>query len=426
MQKVLIIVYYWPPSGGAGVQRWVKLSKYLQKQGHQVFVITVNPDAASYTNIDNSLENDINENIKVYKTNSFEPLNIYSKLFKKKLPSAGFANTDNSGFFSKLITFIRSNIFIPDPRRGWNKYAYKQAVELILKENIKTVITSSPPHSSQLIGYKLKKNFDINWISDLRDPWTDIYYYNLLNHTLFSKYIDKCYEKLILKKADTILTVSEGLKTLFLNKNYIENADKIKVITNGFDEEDFNGITKAHENNKFVISYIGTITEQYNPNTFFCALKNVIKKYPEKEIQLQFIGSLSLRVEEELKKLELEKHYTKINYVEHKKALEYMVNSSCLLLFIPDVKNAKGILTGKLMEYIGSRKPIICIGEKDSNAEKIILDCNSGLSFERENIEGIETFIEKLINNYSFDFNDNEIQKYSRRSQALVLADVIF
>ncbi|MFB1021456.1 MAG: glycosyl transferase family 1, partial [Vicingaceae bacterium] len=143
MKKVLIISYYWPPSGGAGVQRWVKYSKYLNSAGVDVSVITVDDKVASYSSIDESLIKDVDSNIKVYRTNSFEVINWYSSLVgKKNVPTAGFSNVNNEGWIQKLATAIRSNFFIPDPRIGWNKYAYKKAIEIIQKESITTVITT--------------------------------------------------------------------------------------------------------------------------------------------------------------------------------------------------------------------------------------------------------------------------------------------
>ena len=132
--KILIVTYYWPPSGGAGVQRWVKLTKYFKDHKITPHVITVDENSASYQQIDQSLQKDVGSEVRVYKTKSFEPINYYSKIVgKKHVPTAGFSNVNNKKFSQKVANAIRSNFFIPDPRRGWNKYAYKKAVEIIKK-----------------------------------------------------------------------------------------------------------------------------------------------------------------------------------------------------------------------------------------------------------------------------------------------------
>jgi len=194
MQKVLIITYYWPPSGGAGVQRWVKLSKYLSRIEIEPIVLTVDERYASYTQIDESLLKDIPEDIKVYKTKSFEPIRLYSRFVgMKNVPTAGFSNVDRSKKSLKLLSWLRSNLFIPDPRKGWNKYAFSMAEKIIKEENIRTVITTSPPNSTQLIGLRLRREWGIKWIADFRDPWTDIYYYDNLGQSDRSKRIDLVY-----------------------------------------------------------------------------------------------------------------------------------------------------------------------------------------------------------------------------------------
>ena len=219
MKKILIITYYWPPSGGAGVQRWVKFIKYFNKYNIKPYVITVDPNSASYPLVDNTLSNDIPKNTPVYLTKTFEPYNYYKKINKKEIPYAGFANEGNPNLIQKTARFIRGNFFIPDARKGWNKFAYAKALEVIEKENIDSVITTSPPHSTQLIGLKLKKELNIKWIADLRDPWTDIYYYESMLHTKWAKLKDEAYEKEVIEKADQLIVVSDSIKQLLASKS---------------------------------------------------------------------------------------------------------------------------------------------------------------------------------------------------------------
>ena len=217
MPKVLIITYYWPPGSGAGVQRWLKFSKYLPEFGWKPVILTVDPHYATYPVLDNSLEKDIPKGLKIYKTKSTDWFRLY-KRDKSKIPSAGFASNSDKSLKGLLSRFIRGNFFIPDPRRGWNRHAIKEAVSIILKERISAVISTSPPHSSQLIGLKLKKIFSgIQWIADLRDAWTDIYYYELFYPTFISKMIDRHFEKSVLKNADKIIITSKKDQEFIIN-----------------------------------------------------------------------------------------------------------------------------------------------------------------------------------------------------------------
>jgi hypothetical protein len=228
--KILYITYYWPPAGGPGVQRAVKFAKFLPQFGITPVILTVDEKLGSYPLKDQSLLKDISPDLRISKTSTFEPLSLYSRLLKKEVPYSGFANESNPSITQKISRFIRGNLFIPDARRGWNKYAIQEASRLIKEEGIQTILTSSPPHSTQLIGLHLKELFGIPWIADLRDPWTDIYYYSLMLHTPFAKYLDKRYERKVLEKADAILVTNHDTKNLFAGKSPSVARGKIHVI----------------------------------------------------------------------------------------------------------------------------------------------------------------------------------------------------
>ncbi|MBK7966349.1 MAG: glycosyltransferase [Bacteroidetes bacterium] len=238
MKKVLVITYYWPPSGGAGVQRSLKFVKYLSHMGFSPMVLTVKEDKASYPLHDSSLLTEVPQTVKVVRTNSFEPLNILSSIIgKKNVPYGGFANANKESKKQKFLRWVRGNFFIPDARVGWVSYAFKEAKRIIEDEKIECVYISSPPHSSQLIGLKLKETFpQLRWVADLRDPWTDIYYYKDLLHGKRAKLKDEQFEKHVLEKADAIVVVSEPIKNSFLEKSVLVLPSKIHVLPNGFDE----------------------------------------------------------------------------------------------------------------------------------------------------------------------------------------------
>lgn len=429
MKKVLIITYYWPPSGGAGVQRWVKLSKYLMEFGIKPFVLTVDENYASYMALDPSLNQEVNQNVTVYKTKSFEPINMYGRIVgKKNVPTAGFSNVNNKKFSQKLINALRSNFFIPDPRKGWNSYAYKKALKIIGNEKIDTVITTSPPHSTQLIGLKLKRKINISWIADFRDPWTDIYYYNILNHSIFSNLIDKNLEKKVLLESDKIITVSEGFKNLFEKKGLNIPSDKIAVIPNGYDPEDFSG-NKNMANNKFIICYTGTISEQYNPHIFIDTLQEIIKEFPQTKIILQFVGIVFEELKNYIHQKGIAEHVEYIPTVSHEKSIGFINNSTALLLVIPDFHKSEGIVPGKLFEYLATRNPIICIGDPKSNAAKIISECEAGNTFDRGSGTKLKDYLTGLIKRFNegsiLKNNSPKIMNYSRQTQAEHYSSII-
>lgn len=411
MKKVLVITYYWPPSGGAGVQRWVKFIKFFKDQNIDPYIISVDPDFASYPVIDNSLINDIPENTNVYLTKTNEPYSFYKKINNNQTPYAGFANEGSPSFFQKIARFIRGNFFIPDSRKGWNDFAYKKAVEVLEKENIDTVITTSPPHSTQLIGLRLKEALNIKWIADLRDPWTDIYYYKSMLHTKWAKRRDLNYEKVVIEKSDKIVVVSDSIKKLLINKSNLIQETKIHVIPNGFDEEDFS-VSLTNKNNKFILSYVGTITKDY-------PLDSIKKSITNLNINLEFTG----KADQPTKHL-LNEIAGFNNHVKHKESINLLLASDMLLLVIPKIANNKGILTGKLFEYLGARKPILCIGPTNGDAAKIIQECKAGKTFDYLDENGIYEFIETCMLN-EFIFENKNYLNYSRRNLTKNLSKIL-
>lgn len=425
--RVLVITYYWPPSGGAGVQRALKFVRYFPEFGIDPVVLTVLSDKASYPVTDETLSKDIPATVKVVTTDSFEPLNILSSLMgKKNVPYGGFANANKESKTQKLLRWIRGNFFIPDARVGWVSYAYKEAVKLIEQENIRHVFISSPPHSSQLIGLRLKKRFPhVKWIADMRDPWTDIYYYKDLLHTASAARKDAALERKVLEEADTILVVSEAIKRQFCKKSEKIKSGKIQVVPNGYDEADFEtGVTP--EAGSFTIAYVGTMADTYRPEVFFEAFSRLVKKYPDKNLRFRFIGNIPWPVKKQAEEYGISSNCEWNGHVTHEEAIRQMQSANLLLLIIPDAAGAEGILTGKLFEYIGAGRPILGIGPKDGDAAKILRECGAGEMFEREDRAGIESWLSEQLNSATFGQQvNNKRLKYTRRELTSAVSKVI-
>lgn len=393
MRKVLIITYYWPPSGGAGVQRWLKMSKYLPEFGIMPVILTVDPEYATYPATDHSLMSEVPEDMEVHRTKATDYFRLLSRA-KSDIPSAGFANEGRKGMWGKIARFVRGNFFIPDPRRGWNRYAFRKACELIEKLDISHVITTSPPHSTQLIGLRIKRRLPgIRWIADLRDPWTDIYYYKLFYPTFISRTVDRYYERSVLKYADRVFTVGNILGNLFSNK--LEGlSNKISVVPNGFDERDFAGkIRKSPD--RFTITFTGTISESYPLNGFIDAVKEINKRGLRPLVR--FVGIVSDNQKLIMMKAFGEENIEFTGYSDHSSAIQYMMNSSLLLLVIANHPDNRSFLSGKVFEYIASGTSILYLGPVNGEAAHIIEKGNFGQCFEYSDVNSISLFIEKQM-----------------------------
>jgi glycosyltransferase involved in cell wall biosynthesis len=372
--RVLIITYYWPPGSGAGVQRWLKFAKYLPSLGWEPVILTVDPEYAAFPATDDSLLNEISTGLEIHKTKARDWFRIYRK-DKTRIPSAGFAANDNNSLTGKIIKFIRGNFFIPDPRRGWNSYAFREACRLIETGGIEHVITTSPPHSTQLIGLSLRKKYPyIKWIADLRDPWTDIYYYDQFYHTPAARQIDAFYERKVLNTADRIITVGKSLKKIFCTK-LPELQEKIEVIPNGFDEDDFSGIPVS-DPEEFTVSYIGTLSDSYPVSGFMDAVSELTGS--GYRIKLRFAGVVSPNQKKIILDMSGKSDTEFLSYVNHPDAIKLMMGSSLLLLIIPDHFSNRSIITGKLFEYLASGRPVLCIGPTDGDAAEILETASHG------------------------------------------------
>jgi len=412
MKKVLIITYYWPPSGGAGVQRWLKFAKYLPEFGWEPVILTVNQEYASYPQRDESLLNEVAPDCLVYTTRSFELYNLYKIISRKKeVPYGGFANESKESLLQKISKFLRGNFLLPDPRKGWNKYALKKAIELINEFNIDTVVTTSPPHSTQLVGLELKKCFPIRWIADLRDPWTDIYYYNQFKHTALARRIDLNYERSVIENADLLISVSEDVKRIFAGKSTQLIASKTVVIPNGFDAEDF-GAKDVPVETKKVFTYTGTISEAYDVDSVLSALQKLGGDWKEK-LLIRFVGKVPATIASRFQATGFEVEL--VGYVDHSKSIEYLFRSDLLLLVIPKVANNRGILTGKFFEYLASQKPILAIGPTDGDLAQIITETGCGEIFDYADVKGMHDFVALKLANEKTATSHVKANQYSRK-----------
>ncbi|WP_158841516.1 glycosyltransferase family 4 protein [Polaribacter sp. L3A8] len=415
--KVLIITYYWPPAGGSGVQRWLKFVKYLQEFGVEPVVYTV--DNANYPKEDATLINEVPNNIEILKQPILEPTDV---LFwkKHKKQKSGISNVSNGG----VLSFIRGNFFIPDPKVFWVKISVKYLQKYLDVNKIDTIISTGPPHSMHLIAQKLHQKNNIKWLADFRDPWSDLYYNKDFKQLSFAKNRNKRLEESVLKNADCVLTVSNSLKEEFAKK-----ASRVEVITNGFDDEVLTSKTTVLDD-KFTISYIGLLPKQSNPKRLFKVLQQLCigNSAFKNDLQLNFIGDISEEVKQEIKSNNLKENTNFVGYVSHDVAINYQQKAQVLLLLIPNVKKSKGILTGKLFEYLTAKRPILAIGPEDGDLSEILKDTNAGVVIDFDNEEKLSSEIEKLYHQYkigNLDVNSKNIEKYHRKELTKELALII-
>jgi len=426
-KKVLIITYYWIPSGGAGVQRWVKFAKYLRDFGWEPIIYT--PDNPEFPSIDHSFEKDIPSDIQIIKTPIWEPYNFYRQLSGKKNEpiNAGFISENKKqSWKDKLSIWIRGNFLIPDPRRFWIKPSVKFITNYLQENQVDAIITTGPPHSMHRIGLGIKKNFpNLPWLADFRDPWTNIDFYKDLNLSFIADKIHHHQENEIIQKADCVVVVSKGMK----DEYELLHPKKIQVISNGYDESDVQaGKLKLDE--KFSISHIGTLNAARNPKTLWKILAEICFENQEfkADLQIQLVGKVDFSVIEDINTLNLQNNLLKIDYLSHKEAIAKQQSSRVLLLLINQSGNAKGILTGKFFEYLASKRPIMAIGPTDGDAAAVLNETGAGKMVDFDDETNSRKAILDFYNQFkskSLNIQTESVERFSRRSLTSELAKLL-
>ncbi|MCX6239508.1 MAG: glycosyltransferase family 4 protein [Bacteroidia bacterium] len=428
MHKVLIITYYWPPSGGAGVQRWLKFVKYLRDFGWEPVIYT--PSNPEFPVIDDTLAKDIPADIKVIKTPIWEPYEFYKKITGKKSTSkinSGFLNDKKSpGLVEQLSVWIRGNIFIPDARKFWIKPSVRFLINYLKENHVDAIVSTGPPHSMHLIALAIKERLNIPWLADFRDPWTDIDYYKDLKISAFADKKHKNLELKTIRGCSAMVVVSSDMK-----ENYEKmGGNNVHLITNGFDPDDM----EAHEvvrDAKFSISHIGTLPPSLNLKVLWQALSELSESVPNfrNNLEIKLVGKVDKLVTDDLKALNLGEQLTLIEYVSHDKVASLMKQSAILLLVInKDSPNAKGILTGKFFEYLASGRPIMAIGPTDGDLARILKESEAGVIAAYDNLEQIKKIVIIMYEKYlCSDLNNNPkgIGKYARKNLTSELAAIL-
>ncbi len=422
MKTLLIFTYYWPPSGGAAVQRWLSFANFIAENSDwKVVVIAPDPETATFPFIDQTLIQVVHPKVEVRHVKHKDGLAIYKKLVGKgKAPSPGFIN-ENEGILKRLARFVRGNFYFPDPRKNWLKGAEIIAQTYLQPAEKCTVITAGPPHSTHFIGKNLKQTFPkIKWIADFHDAWTDIWYYDKLYKTALAKKVDLRMEKDILQRADLILTVGELLKNCLVEKSGI-SSEKVMLAPMGYDSDiDFSDLSA--ENKVFRMAYVGTIDAQYEAEVLFQVWQKL--KSDGFEFKVDFVGLADDSIHALAEKYKLENTINFVAYVPHLQAIQYLRSANLLLLVSPKVKSEKLIIPGKVYEYLAAFKPILNLGDKSSNTALIIEKCKAGLNADRTEKEKIYNFFQKEIKafegslNSTTPFNKLEIATFSRESIA--------
>lgn len=431
-KKVLIIASHFPPQGGGRVMRVLKFVKYLPVFGWQPIVLT--PIVKDDAHLDHSLLEEIPACVKIYRTKWLDlynllPMNKLRALYKNKISKkTDGIKKDKKGFIDRgLFLSFLSWLMIPDYFMLWIPIAVFKALKLIRNENIDIIYTTSPLHTSQVIGIIIKKITGKLWIADFRDAWTQEPYLHF--PTKMHKWLHSVLEYLVFKNADRIITISDPFKENMQTLYKGIARDKISVIMNGYDPEDFKNIA-YRDDGKFTITYTGSFMGTRTPQYFFDAINELIKENPGimKQIRVIYAGWSSNVIRQYIAGKIIESVVEIKSLIKHKTSIEYICNSDVLFFNLGIEKFSEKAVTGKIFEYLYAQRPIIAMTPVNGIAAKIINDARAGYVLNPTDVKGAKDIVYKLYKKYlKGELNIKPdlklIEKYDRRKLAKELSE---
>ena len=441
LKRLLIITYYWPPTGGSGVQRWVKFSKYLPEFGWQPVVYT--PENPEQLARDESLLKDIPACAEVIKTHISEPYELYRRLTGGKAgQEVNPVNAQRKTWKQRLSLWIRGNCFIPDPRVGWVRPSVRFLKKYLREHPVDAVVTTGPPHSVHLIGLGLKKALGLRWIADFRDPWTEMFYYKHLGLSAAADRRHRRLEQAVLDGADKIISVSPPVAADFQART----KTPVVLITNGFDEADFRGESLAsapgvqgfpgqkkwpeksldtpapqRQRTEIRLVHTGLFAADGNPLKLWDALAERCEADPDfrARLQIRLAGKVDAAITDAIRARGLGDNLVELGYLPHDETVREQREADILLLPLRREPEYAKVLPGKIFEYLAARRPVLGIGQEDGAAATVLRDAAAGEMFDWDKKEELLAFLDAAHPQTA------GIEKYPRRALTERLAEVL-
>lgn len=427
--KVLIVTYYWPPSGGVGVLRWLHFARNLQQLGWEPIIYT--PENAQYEVLDPALAALVTE-FKTVKRPIWEPLAAFQKLTRNKKKSpAQHGTVVTKSWKDRLMVWIRGNVFVPDSRVLWVKPSVTFLAKYLQRENINLIITNGPPHSMHLIGLGLKRlRPTVKWLADFRDPWSDWDFLTLFNTGPAAMKRHKKYERQVLERADAVVAPTKRLAQALEAK--VGHTRTVEVITNGIAiDPDTHQTPPPAPQDKFVIGYYGMLNDLRNPTPFWNLLETLCAENEafRNKLELRFSGVISASVQNQLSQYtHLGQKVVFLPYTPHEKIFKEYQRCHILLLLQAKTDNAQWVLPVKFFEYLSAHRAILGLGPVESDLGDIFTGQQIGEMIEPSHINAQRAFIlANFQSQYPLNLEHYKalMFEYARQRKAEQMAEVL-
>jgi hypothetical protein len=435
VKNVLVIAYYFPPSGGPGVQRVLKHIRYLPEFGWNPIVLTV--ENGDFPARDESLLAQIPPNIHVERTHIYEPYTLYRRFTRKPANTPIDVNvikkeSQSRSFTENIAEFVRASVFIPDARIAWLPTAVDAGLRLIKEHNISAIYNSAPPYTTALIARQLKRKTGLRWVTGFRDPWTG--FLTTPKRWFLPAWLDERLERSVFEETDAIECAWEGIQKDIAGKFPHIPASKYHHIPNGFDSSDYpvlENTSEAAQNQHFTITYTGSMYGRRNPAHFLTALEMLFERgvmRPE-EVLVRFIGRFGAEVLGMFDAFPYKTSLEVLGYMAHEESIAHLLRSDALLLVVDEAKESEEIVPGKVYEYIGAMRPIIAVAPTHGAIHTLLVESGSGRTAHQSDVGGIASVIEFYFSAWkareTFAPNQHIIAQYERKNATGALARLL-
>ncbi|MFQ5964402.1 MAG: glycosyltransferase [Candidatus Scalinduaceae bacterium] len=435
-KKILIISYYFPPFGGVPVQRTLKFVKYMLEYEWNPVVLTVRDGYDHFHPNDSSLLEKVPARVKVIRTKEIGVIARFIRFLKSKAHTSTDYDVNDKKFAYRIIwlrKLLYNSLWFPDEKNYWIPNAIYAGLRLLSRRDISVIYVSGYPWSAFLVGAFLSKIKKKPLIIDFRDAWT------LNPRGLWDNRFQKFWETKVLSQASKVVFATNLIRKGYTERYPWLDKGKFITITNGYDHEDFKYFKdkERKDNKKFLITFTGTFNDNIPPldidQSPYYFLKGLSKLLSEKDIsksiRVRFVGNFGDNNKDFVKRLGLGDLVELTGYVSHDKSIEYQMEADLLLLLICPCKGSESILTGKLFEYIGARKPILAL-VPDGEAKDLIIKERLGITVWPKDIDGIKNAIYELYKDWEQDslklkWKDGAYRKYEMKYLTRKLVDII-
>jgi glycosyltransferase involved in cell wall biosynthesis len=380
--KVLLVTMYFPPAGGGGVQRPLKLAQYLPALGVETHVLA--PDDPKWVHRDPELR--VPTQAWIHRARYLGP--------QARKPAEELRAADGLERAVLQARITARRLLLPDASVTWNLTAIPAAIRIVRREGIDAVITTSPPPSVHFVGAAVQRATGVRWIADLRDPI--VANQHRRDDTAAARARQAANEqvaKLVARRADAVTCVSEAIA---VEVRELGAQGDVRVIANGCDFDDFAGLEYS-PGPRFRITHAGSFFGKRDPRPFLQAFRDA-----DLDAVARFVGDFRTSDREWAESLGLGDRLELVDYLPRREALRYQRDSEALLLLVPDAGGrGKGVLSGKVFEYIAAGRPILAAVPPDGAAAQLIRETGAGVVVAPDDVAGIRAALVELHSRFS-------------------------